>query len=109
MHPRIETFGQFGFSSALTQRLGEFGREAPSHVQAACIPTLLAGRDLLAHADTGTGKTPAFVLPIYHQGTAILLVAPREMGMLPSIEHATRQAIDVRVPPERFREPARAR
>jgi ATP-dependent RNA helicase DeaD len=64
MQPRLERFDQFGFPPALMQRLGESGHEAPSHIQSICIPPLLAGRDLLAHTDTGTGKTLAFVLPM---------------------------------------------
>ncbi|OHC67092.1 MAG: hypothetical protein A3H93_11865 [Rhodocyclales bacterium RIFCSPLOWO2_02_FULL_63_24] len=57
-------FDQFGFSAALMRRLRESGHEIPSHIQAACIPPLLAGHDLLAHTDIGTGKTLSFVLPL---------------------------------------------
>lgn len=46
------------------QRLREAGHETPSHIQVACIPPLLRGRDLLAHTDSGTGKTLAFVLAL---------------------------------------------
>lgn len=64
MKPRIERFDQFEFSAPLMRRLSEAGHDIPSHLQVACIPSLLAGRDLLAHADTGTGRTMAFVLPL---------------------------------------------
>lgn len=64
MSPNAERFDQFGFSAALLQRLRESGHEIPSHVQVACIPPLLEGRDLLAHTDSGTGKTLSFVLPL---------------------------------------------
>lgn len=64
MLPNGERFDQFGFSAALLRRLRESGHEIPSHVQVACIPPLLAGRDLLAHTDSGTGKTLSFVLPL---------------------------------------------
>lgn len=64
MTASIERFDQFGLPAALTRRLGEYGLDTPSQLQAACIPPLLAGRDLLAQADVGTGKTLAFVLPL---------------------------------------------
>ena len=64
MTSRIERFDQFEFSAPLMRRLKESGHDIPSHLQVACIPSLLAGRDLLAHADTGTGRTMAFVLPL---------------------------------------------
>jgi ATP-dependent RNA helicase DeaD len=64
MANQIARFDAFALPEPLTRRLGEFGLEIPSQLQAACIPPLLAGRDILAHADVGTGKTLAFVLPL---------------------------------------------
>lgn len=57
-------FAQFGFSPALMAGIREAGHEAPSRLQTLCIPPLLAGSDVVAHADSGTGKTLAFVLPL---------------------------------------------
>ncbi len=60
----IERFDQLGLSAPLLQALETVGYETPSPIQAACIPHLLAGRDLLGEAQTGTGKTAAFALPL---------------------------------------------
>lgn len=60
----IERFDQLALSSQLLKALEEVGYETPSPIQAACIPPLLAGSDLLGQAQTGTGKTAAFALPL---------------------------------------------
>ena len=59
----IESFAQLGLPDNLLSALAAVGYETPSPIQAACIPHLLAGRDLLGEAQTGTGKTAAFALP----------------------------------------------
>jgi len=64
MASQIERFEQLDLSSALLKSLEEIGYETPSPIQAACIPPLLEGRDLLGQAQTGTGKTAAFALPL---------------------------------------------
>lgn len=81
----IERFDQLGLSAALMRRLGETGREVPSHVQAACIPPLLAGNDLFAHAETGTGKTLAFVLPVLER-LDVACREPQALVLTPSNE-----------------------
>lgn len=60
----IETFAALALPAPLLSALAEVGYETPSPIQAACIPHLLAGRDLLGEAQTGTGKTAAFALPL---------------------------------------------
>ncbi len=62
--PDNETFNGIGLSEALTLTLTELGYETPTPVQQQTIPLLLAGHDLLGQAQTGTGKTAAFSLPI---------------------------------------------
>ena len=57
-------FHDLGLSDAVMAVLSEVGYETPSPIQAATIPPLLAGRDVLGQAQTGTGKTAAFALPI---------------------------------------------
>jgi ATP-dependent RNA helicase DeaD len=57
-------FDQLGLSAPVMQALQEIGYESPSPIQAASIPYLLAGDDLLGQAQTGTGKTAAFALPL---------------------------------------------
>jgi ATP-dependent RNA helicase DeaD len=88
------TFAALGLAPALLETLAGLGYEEPTPVQEAAIPPLLAGRDLLAEAPTGTGKTAAFALPILQrlaveglgraeQGTALalVLVPTRELAM----------------------------
>ncbi|KAA3630621.1 MAG: ATP-dependent helicase [Proteobacteria bacterium] len=57
-------FGQLGFPPTVLSAIDEIGYEQPSPIQARSIPVLLAGRDLLGQAQTGTGKTAAFALPL---------------------------------------------
>ncbi len=60
-HP---TFESLGLPDALVKVVSDLGYEAPSPIQAATMPHLLAGDDLVGQAQTGTGKTAAFALPI---------------------------------------------
>ncbi len=57
-------FADLDLPAPLLTALAEVGYETPSPIQAACIPQLLAGRDILGEAQTGTGKTAAFALPM---------------------------------------------
>jgi ATP-dependent RNA helicase DeaD len=57
-------FARFALARPLLQTIAELGYEAPYPIQDAAIPPLLEGRDLLGQAQTGTGKTAAFALPI---------------------------------------------
>ncbi|MFC4242563.1 DEAD/DEAH box helicase [Gryllotalpicola reticulitermitis] len=58
------TFGDLGLSDAVLKGLKDVGYETPSAIQAATIPLLLEGRDVVGLAQTGTGKTAAFALPV---------------------------------------------
>jgi ATP-dependent RNA helicase DeaD len=58
------TFAELGLSDAVLKAVNDVGYETPSAIQAATIPPLLAGRDVVGLAQTGTGKTAAFALPI---------------------------------------------
>ena len=57
------TFAELGLGDAVLKALKDVGYENPSTIQAETIPPLLAGRDLVGLAQTGTGKTAAFALP----------------------------------------------
>ncbi|MDX1453037.1 MAG: DEAD/DEAH box helicase [Oleiphilaceae bacterium] len=58
------SFSSFNLSPAVLQAVTELGYESPSPIQAAAIPAILEGRDVLGQAQTGTGKTAAFALPL---------------------------------------------
>lgn len=58
------SFSELGLAPALLRVIDEVGYETPTPIQAQSIPPLLAGRDLLGQAQTGTGKTAAFSLPL---------------------------------------------
>ncbi len=62
--PAAVLFADLGLPQPLLQSLSELGYEKPSPIQAASIPILMEGRDLLGQAQTGTGKTAAFALPM---------------------------------------------
>jgi len=61
------TFTELGLSEELVRAVTEYGYTTPTPIQAQAIPAVLAGGDLLAGAQTGTGKTAGFVLPILQQ------------------------------------------
>ena len=58
------TFADLGLADPLLRALSDIGYETPSPIQAKCIPLLLQGQDILGEAQTGTGKTAAFALPL---------------------------------------------
>ena len=60
----VSGFAGFGLPDSLLEALERCGYEQPSPIQAASIPELMLGRDLLGQAQTGTGKTAAFALPL---------------------------------------------
>jgi ATP-dependent RNA helicase DeaD len=95
--PAVEagSFASLGLDAALLTTLEGLGYEEPTPVQREAIPPLLAGRDVLAEAPTGTGKTAAFALPILQRlaaggglgragegrTLALVLVPTRELAM----------------------------
>ena len=58
------TFESLGLRPELLQAVMGLGFEAPTPIQAQAIPTLLTGRDIIGQAQTGTGKTAAYALPL---------------------------------------------
>jgi ATP-dependent RNA helicase DeaD len=87
----IPTFEQLGLGPALVEALSGLGYEEPTPIQRAALPPLLAGKDLLGIAATGTGKTAAFSLPLLQNlspgklapfsTSALVLVPTRELAM----------------------------
>jgi superfamily II DNA/RNA helicase len=62
--PTAANFKELGLITPLLDRLTELGYQQPTPIQAQAIPTILAGRDLIAGANTGSGKTATFALPL---------------------------------------------
>jgi len=73
----VTTFKDLGLAKPLLTALTEEGYVTPTPIQAKAIPTVLEGKDLLGIAQTGTGKTAAFALPILHRLAADRKPAPR--------------------------------
>ena len=84
-------FADLNLSAPLLRVLQELGYESPSPIQAATIPLLLEGRDVLGQAQTGTGKTAAFALPIL-AGIEIKPTAPQALVLAPTRELAIQVA-----------------
>ena len=81
-------FAGFGFSDALLETLAAKGYDEPSPIQRAAFPELMLGRDLVGQAQTGTGKTAAFALPLLERlqegqrkPQALVLAPTRELAM----------------------------
>ena len=84
----LPTFSELGLSAPVLEALTSIGYETPSPIQAEMIPYVLEGRDVLGQAQTGTGKTAAFALPILSQidtkikTPQVLVLAPtRELAI----------------------------
>jgi ATP-dependent RNA helicase RhlE len=74
--PIAPAFSELGLNPKLLEALSQEGYTTPTPIQAQAIPHLLRGRDLLGLAQTGTGKTAAFLLPILHRLAAERRPAP---------------------------------
>ena len=108
--PTTDGFAALGLNPALLAELTALGYEEPTAIQREAIPPLIAGRDVLGQAATGTGKTAAFALPLIHRiGAAgegkriirgLILVPTRELAMqVAEAVHRYGKALDVRVLP----------
>jgi ATP-dependent RNA helicase RhlE len=86
------TFSDLGLKPELLRAVAEKGYDTPTPIQANAIPAVLAGRDLLAAAQTGTGKTAVFVLPILQRLGAASGRAPRALILTPTRELAAQVA-----------------
>jgi len=83
----VEPFDALGLSAPILQSIRDVGFEHPTPIQAAVIPPALQGRDIIALAQTGSGKTAAFVIPLAEKlqhggGLRALIVCPtREIAL----------------------------
>ena len=83
------SFESFGLHESLLKVLPEIGYENPTAIQQQAIPMVMTGKDLLGSAQSGTGKTAAFLLPVLHrllaepgQGLQVLVLEPtRELAL----------------------------
>src|SRR5262249_9210582 len=86
--PMAQTFSDLGLDDALVRALTTLGYEVPTPIQERTIPVLLKGRDVIGQAQTGTGKTAAFSLPLLQQidssrneTQALILTPTRELAV----------------------------
>ena len=86
--PSAMSFRDLALSEPVLRALTDVGYESPSPIQAATIPVLLSGADMLGQAQTGTGKTAAFALPALtridlskHEPQVLVLVPTRELAL----------------------------
>src|SRR5271165_1978517 len=86
--PSPASFRDLALSEPVLRALTDVGYESPSPIQAATIPVLLSGADMLGQAQTGTGKTAAFALPALtkidltrHEPQVLVLVPTRELAL----------------------------
>ena len=93
------SFSDLGLTPELLRAVADKGYDTPSPIQLQAIPAVLAGRDVLAGAQTGTGKTAGFVLPILQRLAADVTTrhrAPRALVLAPTRELAAQVAQSVR-------------
>ncbi|WP_309064401.1 DEAD/DEAH box helicase [Microbacterium sp.] len=86
--PATPGFEELGITGPVLKAIRDLGYESPSPIQSATIPTLLAGRDVVGMAQTGTGKTAAFALPVLERldvsqksPQALVLAPTRELAL----------------------------
>ena len=95
-----QPFSEFGLAETLQRALAARKHTIPTPIQAQAIPEVLAGRDLIAIAQTGTGKTAAFALPILHRlagaKSSVRARAPRALVLAPTRELAIQIADEFR-------------
>jgi len=90
------SFANLGLTPELLRALADKGYATPTPIQSQAIPAVLAGRDVLAGAQTGTGKTAAFVLPILQRLDARADRCPRALVLTPTRELAAQIADSAR-------------
>ncbi len=89
-------FDRFGLRESLMRGIDAAGFESPRQIQLETIPPGLAGRDVLGLAQTGTGKTAAYALPLLHRLLEVRRTGPRALVLAPTRELATQIAAEFR-------------
>ncbi|HNX44175.1 MAG TPA: DEAD/DEAH box helicase, partial [Bacteroidales bacterium] len=84
------TFSEFGFDPRVLEGIESLGYETATPIQEQAIPPIMAGKDMIGSAQTGTGKTAAFLLPVIHriittkhdESIKVLIIVPtRELAI----------------------------
>ena len=94
IHRNMMSFSDLGLSDALLRAVADSGYDTPTPIQRQAIPSVLMGKDIIAIAQTGTGKTASFVLPmidILAEGRSRALM-PRSLILEPTRELAQQVA-----------------
>ncbi|MGX9462298.1 DEAD/DEAH box helicase [Shewanella sp. A14] len=91
MSSNERTFRELGLSESLLRSLDELGYEKPTPIQSASIDPLMAGKDIIGQAQTGTGKTGAFALPLLNK-IDMKINAPQILVLAPTRELAVQVA-----------------
>jgi superfamily II DNA/RNA helicase len=104
----LNDFASLGLSPALVRAAGELGYAMPTPIQAAAIPAALAGGDVLGSAETGSGKTAAFALPVLQRIEGLARQAPRlthALVLVPTRELAAQVGESMRALARHFADP----
>ena len=106
----MKPFASLGLSPALVRAAGELGYAQPTPIQAAAIPAVLAGRDVLGSAETGSGKTAAFALPLLQQLEGLARQSPRRthaLVLVPTRELAAQVGESIRALARQLADPVK--
>ena len=106
----MNSFAALGLSPALVGAAAELGFAQPTPIQAAAIPAALAGHDVLASAETGSGKTAAFALPILQRLEGLARQTPRTthaLVLVPTRELASQAGESIRALARQLADPPR--
>lgn len=104
----MNRFASLGLSPALVRAAAELGYVQPTPIQAAAIPAALAGRDVLGSAETGSGKTAAFALPVLQRIECLARLTPRRthaLVLVPTRELAAQVGESIRALARQLAEP----
>ena len=91
----VHTFVDFGFDARLQRNIDAHGYTTPTPIQDGAIQFVIDGRDIIGHANTGTGKTAAFLLPLLHRH--LLKQTHRTLIMVPTRELASQIEDEFRI------------
>ena len=92
MEPIQSVWAQFNFNKQLLTAIEESGFDSPTEVQRKCIPIIMGGQEVIGVAQTGTGKTAAYLLPVFMKVRYAQGKDPRALVLVPTKELAVQIA-----------------